>query len=174
MNEISKKSMKDSLQIGLDMVTTDKKKLKENLDHLYYYNGSCYYLSRRNIMKTFSLSNEFCKNIGTNNFSRLYEFKNLNEYEYLVNRTKKVFDKIPEKYVSYYIGMNTKADKGIHWSSGRDLTKFEEQIVFFNQTPVSYPHTNCFAMNIQGDPAVYSIMPTHCGAPNGFICKFGK
>lgn len=114
MNTLSKKTTKDNLQTVIDMFSTDKSKLKDNFDNLFYNNGSCFYLSRRNIMKSYDDANTFCRDIGTNNFSSLYEMKNRNEYEYLLNKTAKIFNKIPDnyKYLSYYLGLKSDENNG--------------------------------------------------------------
>jgi hypothetical protein len=102
INTINKKTVKDTVTIGLDMFSTDKTKLKENTNHLYYNNGSCYYLSNKSLMKNYVESSQFCYDIGTNNFSSLYEFKNKDEYDFLI---KKIRQLGREQFVQFYIGL---------------------------------------------------------------------
>lgn len=98
--------------MALDMFSTDKGELKESLKQLYYNNGSCYYLSSHQQYKSYAASSKFCLDIGTNNFSSLYEFKNREDYDVLVNKTQTIFNNLSdsEKYIQFYIGLKKNQD----------------------------------------------------------------
>jgi hypothetical protein len=102
------------------LTAENKNNVKENLNHLFYFNGSCYYLSPSNKYEIFDNAKKICLDIGTNNFSNLYEFKNKLEYEYLINKTMTVynatqFNQTRKLRASYYFGLETKLDSNDGW-----------------------------------------------------------
>ncbi len=191
MSTLSAETATDGIKTGLSLLTDDKAKLKsmfgseekrESSDHLFYKNGSCYFVSTSDQIKSQHAARSYCQAIGTNNLSRLYEFKNTEEYEYLFNKTLSLVNKQPRKYGSFYLGLEkvTGVDevKQVKWISGGSLSSLEESTVFFNKK-INLGDTweDCFALTMQklGDKEIVNeIRPANCEEPKRFICRFGR
>ncbi len=184
MSTLTTQTVTDGIKTGLSLFSADKATLKEmfsgedkkeNFDHLFYKNGSCYFISTHEQTKNQKEARSFCQAIGTNNFSRLYEFKNKIEYEYLLNKTMRVFNK--HGYASFYFGLekvNETNTKQVKWTSGRNLSSFEESAVFFDkEISWGYSADICFVLTIRASDD-FNIEPVNCRARNQFICRFGK
>ena len=68
--------------------------------------------------------------------------------------------------------------QGFVWPSGRNLSAYEENIVFFNKTIEKNKYMKCFTIQMynteENENIELKIEPVNCGQPATFICRFGK